>query len=77
MNSDQLIAITVFILTNFGILYLVTNKFEKNWSTKLFRGKNTNLIAKKIRGDNEFSTWAWRAFLIVEAFVLVIILRVI
>lgn len=77
MNSGQLIAMIVFVLTNFGTLYLITNKFEQNWLSKLLHGKNTNLIPKKIRGNNEFSLWAWRFFLIAEAFVLLIVLKVI
>jgi len=77
MNPLKFISVTIYILTNFFILYLVTNKFEKDLLWKLFHGKNKNLIPKKIRGNGEHWVFALRVFFAFEALVLVIIFRVI
>lgn len=77
MNPLQFISITIYVFTNFIILYLVTNKFEKDWLSKLVHSKNKNLIPKKIRGDSQTWFLGLKLFFALEAFVLVIIFEVI
>ncbi len=40
MNLLQIIAILVYVLTLFFILFFSTNRFEKDWFKKLSKGKN-------------------------------------
>ena len=67
MSSLQIIAILIAIAVHFVFLYFVSNKFEKGWIKKLFRG------IKETEKGTDMGLMTARSIIIIEAVIVFII----